>query len=91
MTPQRHDHYRAALAIIDDVGPSKLHPAERETLLACAEDLLLSDDARSVRVRRDEALALLDRLVESERWLELTARGLGDHIAACGPAELIAA
>jgi len=91
MTPERHEHYRAALAIIDDVGPSKLHPAERETLLCCAEDLLLSDDAQAVRGRRVEALALLDRLVESERWLELTARGLGDHIAACGPPTLIAA
>jgi len=91
MTPQRHENYRAALAIINDVGPSKLHDAERETLVACAEDLLLSDDLASVRARREEALALLDRLVESGRWLELTARRLGSHIEACGPAALIAA
>jgi hypothetical protein len=91
MTPQRHDNYRAALAIIDDVGASKLHAAERETLIACAEDLLLSDDVAAVAARREEALALLTHLVDSGRWLELTARRLGDHIGACGPAELLAA
>lgn len=91
MTPQRHEHYRAALAIIDDVGPSKLHEAERETLTGCAEDLLLSDNLLTIRARRQEALELLDRLVESGRWLELTARRLGEHIQACGPAALVAA
>jgi hypothetical protein len=91
MTPQRHEHYRAALAIIDDLGASKLHAAERATLTGCAEDLLLSDDAREAAARRAEALELLDRLVLSGRWLAGTARGLGGHIEACGPAELIAA
>jgi hypothetical protein len=91
MTPQRHENYRAALAIIEDVGPSKLHAAERDTLLECAEDLLLSDDAMLVQSQRQEALELLARLVESGRWLELTARRLGDHISACGPGALLAA
>lgn len=84
-------HYRAALAIIDDVGPSKLHAPERETLTTCAEDLLLSDNLVAVLSRRAEALELLERLVESGRWLELTARRLGEHIQACGPAALVAA
>ena len=91
MTPERHQNYRAALAIIEDVGPSKLHAAERDTLLACAEDLLLSDDLALVRAQRDEALELLRRLVDSGRWLELTARRLGARIEACGPATVIAA
>jgi hypothetical protein len=91
MTSQRHEHYRAALAIIADVGPSKLHPAERDTLCACAEDLLLSDDPAVTRARSEEALALLDRLVVSGRWLGATARLLGGHITACGPTTLAAA
>ncbi len=91
MNPQRHEHYRAALAIIDDVGPSKLHAAERDALTACAEDLLLSDDLLVVRGRREEALELLDRLVLSGRWLPITARQLGRQIEACGPAALVAA
>jgi len=91
MTPQRHEQYRAALAIIDDIGAAKLHASERETLTLCAEDLLLSHDALSVLARRDEALELLDRLVLSGRWLPATANRLGGHIEACGPAMLIAA
>ncbi len=91
MNPHRYEHYRAALAIIADVGPSKLHAAERETLTDCADDLLLSDDLMLVRARREEALELLDRLVSSGRWLPITARQLGRHIEACGPAALVAA
>jgi len=91
MTSERHEQYRAALAIIDALGPSKLHPAERETLAGCAEDLLLSDDPLQARVQREAALELLDRLVLSGRWLAPTARELGGHIQACGPAALLAA
>lgn len=91
MTSERHEHYRAALTMIADVGPSKLHAEERDTLTDCAEDLLLSDDLVGVLARRDEALALLDRLVVSGRWLEITARRLGGHIEGCGPAALAAA
>lgn len=91
MTPERHHHYRAALAIIDDVGPAKLHGPERELLAQCAEDLLLSDDALAVRACRHEALALLGHLVESGRWLAPTAERLAAHIEACGPAPVLAA
>lgn len=91
MTTERYEHYRAALAIIADIGPSKLHAAEREALCACAEDLLLSDDPAEIRVRREEALTLLDQLVVSGRWLASTARLLGGHIAGCGPMPLVAA
>lgn len=91
MNAHRHEHYRTALAIITDVGPSKLHDAERDLLTSCAEDLLLSDDLMLVRARREEALELLDRLVASGRWLPITARQLGRHIEACGPAALVAA
>jgi len=91
MTPERHQSYRAALAMIEDVGPAKLHAHERETLAGCAEDLLLSDDALAVRACRHEALALLGQLVESGRWLAPTAERLAAHIEACGPAPALAA
>lgn len=87
MTPERHNHYRAVMTTIEELGPSKLQPGERATLTECAEDLLLSDDAASTREAYDRANDLLQHLVSSGRWMEVTAERLGEHLVVCGPGD----
>lgn len=71
-----------------DIGPAKLLADEQDLLRETADALLFSEDAAVES--RDAALAMIDRLVASDRWTEERATALRRDLAACGPPALVA-
>jgi hypothetical protein len=87
MTSNRAKAYGRVMRTLDDLGPSKLLPQELELIRASADVLFFCEDVTSDGAAR-RALAdcrdLVNRLVESERWLEETARRLVSDLEGCG-------
>lgn len=88
MTSERSKAYGRVMQTIDHVGPAKLSPAEADRIRTAADALFFCEDLGSDADAR-EAVADMTRLcrtlVESERWLDDTARRLLDDVMACGP------
>ena len=88
MTSERFQSYKTAAAAIEArERAGKLHGDEALELRDCAQGLLLcaepsSDEASELRIT---ASARIDKLVESDRWLEATANDLREAISACCP------
>jgi hypothetical protein len=88
MSPERAHSYRRVLQTLEDLGPSKLQPAEQQRIRDAADSLLFTPDLDQDPGAR-EALAdseqLCHWLVESGRWTQATAMQLADDIRDCGP------
>ena len=73
---------------LDDVGPAKLHESEREEIRAAADTLFFAEDLGVDAEARDAVsriTKLARDLVDSERWLDDSARALLTDVMACGP------
>jgi hypothetical protein len=73
---------------IEDVGPSKLTPDEQERIRAAADTLFFAEDLGAdpdARAAVTDMTALARKLVESERWLDESARRLLQDILGTGP------
>jgi hypothetical protein len=81
------------MRVLDDMGPAKLHEAEREQIRAAADTLFFAEDLGTDADARD-AVASITRLarnlVDSGRWLDETARPLLADVLACGPLQPVA-
>ncbi len=72
--------------LLDARGPATLHPHERDRLVDGADALLFGEpDALE---RRDEALDMLDDLVDSGRWEASAANAVAQALRACGQTAL---
>jgi hypothetical protein len=81
MTTDRSLAYGRVVKTLEDMGPTKLLPAEQATIRAAADALFFDGDAY------DELAAVEDlaqALVDSDRWSSERARQLVDDVAACG-------
>ncbi|MEA2123626.1 MAG: hypothetical protein QOI80_408 [Solirubrobacteraceae bacterium] len=86
MTSDRAKAYGRVVATIDELGPTKLQPDEVARVRTAADTLLFSEDfGDDFRAALTDAEALVQTLVESERWSEERAQQLFDDLAACGP------
>jgi hypothetical protein len=79
----RSGHYTALLETIGARGATKLHADEREQLLAVADALLFGDPDSAQGL--PQALNLIARLQESERWSAESCGELREHLYGCGP------
>jgi hypothetical protein len=81
------------MRVLDDMGPAKLHEAEREEIRAAADTLFFAEDL-GVDADAREAVADITRLarnlVDSGRWLDESARPLLADVLACGPLQPVA-
>jgi hypothetical protein len=88
MSPERTNAYRRVLQTITDLGPSKLQSGEQDRIRYAADNLIFCSDLTEDAAAR-EALSdtrhLLDMLVESGRWEQVTADRLADDLLSCGP------
>jgi hypothetical protein len=78
---------------IDDIGPAKLHAAEADEIRAAADTLFFAEDLGVDADARDAVsniTRLARNLVESERWLDESARALLSDVLACGPLQPVA-
>ncbi len=93
MTSERSQAYGRVMRTLDDVGPAKLTELERERVRVAADTLFFAEDLGTDGEAREavsDVTALARHLVESERWLDETARRLLQDILACGPLQPVA-
>jgi 3-oxoacyl-ACP reductase-like protein len=93
MTSERSQAYGRVMRTLDDVGPAKLHDSEREEIRAAADTLFFAEDL-GVDAEAREAVARITKLarnlVDSERWLDESARSLLSDVLGCGPLQPVA-
>jgi hypothetical protein len=73
---------------LDDVGPAKLFDVEKDRVRAAADTLFFAEDLGTDEEARNavsDITALARDLVESDRWLDETARRMLQDVLACGP------
>ena len=93
MTSERSQAYGRVMRTLEDVGPAKLTESERERVRAAADTLFFAEDLGVDAEARDavsDVTALARHLVESERWLDESARRLLQDVLACGPLQPVA-
>jgi hypothetical protein len=76
------------MRILEDLGPAKLQDSERERVRAAADTLFFAEDLgvdAEAREAVSDMTALARHLVESERWLDESARKLLEDVLATGP------
>lgn len=89
MSPERSNAYRRVLDAVAELGPTKLHDAEQERIRYAADSLIFCADLGEDEAAREalsDTQALLDGLVESDRWEQATADRLAADLRDCGPA-----
>jgi hypothetical protein len=87
MTQNRARAYGQVVKIVDELGPSKLLPAERDRIRTAADLLLFARDMSDLEAREAvlDADAFCRHLVDSGRWESSTADRLAHHLVACAP------
>ena len=85
MNENRAHAYGRVVKTLDDIGPTKLQPDEREMIRHAADALLFDEESYDALTRVED---LAERLVEADRWTSESARRLVDDVAACGPPPL---
>jgi hypothetical protein len=93
MTSERSQAYGRVMRILEDVGLAKLTDSERERVRTAADTLFFAEDLSVDAEARDsvaDVTALARHLVDSERWLDESARRMLQDILACGPLQPVA-
>ena len=85
MTSERTQAYGRVVKTLEDIGPTKLLPAEQDRIRDAADTLIFAVDMDDARVALEDINALSEHLVESGRWSETLAERLVDDILSCGP------
>jgi len=88
-TTARADAYGRVMQTLRDLGPSKLLPAEQETIREAADVLFFAEDILGDESATEALVGIQDlttRLVEADRWSGERAEQLLSDIVACGPA-----
>ncbi len=90
----RSDAYGRVVQTLRDLGPSKLLPAEQDTIREAADTLFFTEDVLADEAATDALVAVEDlvtKLIESDRWSADRAERLLGDVLACGPSPLGAA
>jgi hypothetical protein len=78
---------------LEDVGPAKLNESERDRVRHAVDTLFFAEDLGTDGEAREavsDITALARHLVESERWLDETARKLLEDVLSAGPLASVA-
>ena len=87
MNSERSQSYGRVVHMLEDLGPTKLLPAEQERIRDAADTLLFATDldAPGAREALEDVTTLLASLVESGRWSQERANELAEDLGGCGP------
>ena len=89
MNAERSQAYGRVTKLLQDVGPTKLQPAEQEIVREAADTLLFCEDVTADSAAHDAMAtvdALIERLVDADRWMPERAEELRRDVESCGPA-----
>jgi hypothetical protein len=85
MNSERTQAYGRVVRTLDDLGPTKLQPAELERIREAADTLIFAASAEEALPALDDVRELTGHLVASDRWTEERAERLVSDLEACGP------
>jgi hypothetical protein len=85
MNTERTHAYGRVVKTLDEIGPTKLQPAEQARVREAADTLIFAADLDDARAAMADVDALAEHLVASDRWSEERARQLVEDLLACGP------
>ena len=85
MNTERTLAYGRVVKTLDELGPTKLQPAEQQRVREAADTLIFAADLDEARAVMADVDSLAEHLVASDRWSEERARQLVDDLLACGP------
>jgi hypothetical protein len=89
MNAERAQAYGRVMKTLNDMGPAKLQPRERELVREAADAMLFAEDAQqdAHALMAMRALSeMAENLIESERWMFESADRLLRDVEDCGPA-----
>jgi hypothetical protein len=90
MNTERTQAYGRVIKTLEDLGPTKLQPAEQARIREAADTLIFAADLDEARAALEDIDALAEHLVASDRWSDERARQLVDDLLACGPVAPVA-
>ena len=85
MNSERTEAYGRVVKTLEDLGPTKLQPAEQARVREAADTLIFAAELDEARSAMADVDVLAEHLVASDRWSEERARQLVDDLLACGP------
>jgi hypothetical protein len=85
MNSERTQAYGRVVKTLDDIGPTKLQPAEQARVREAADTLIFAADLDEARAAMADIDSLAEHLVASDRWSDERAKELVDDLLACGP------
>ena len=88
MTNERTQAYGRVVKTLDDLGPSKLLPAEQACIREAADTLIFASDFEETRDSLRDIGKLAEVLVNSGRWLEESVDRLIEDLLCCGPVQI---
>jgi hypothetical protein len=88
MTNERTQAYGRVVKTLDELGPSKLLPAEQARIREAADCLIFAADVEETRDSLRDIGKLAEVLVASGRWLEETVDRLIEDLLGCGPTQI---
>jgi hypothetical protein len=90
MTSDRTQAYGRIVKTLEDLGPSKLQPAEQDRIREAADNLIFAADLEEARSTLADVETLVEHLVASGRWTTERADQLAADLLACGPVTPVA-
>ena len=85
MNSERTHAYGRVVKTLEDLGPTKLQPAEQARVRDAADTLIFAAGLDEARASLEDVDTLAEHLVASDRWSEERAQQLVEDILACGP------
>jgi hypothetical protein len=85
MTSERTQAYGRVVQTLDELGPTKLQPAEQSRIRDAADTLIFASELAEAREALLDMGELAELLVTSGRWLEERVDRLIDDLLGCGP------
>jgi hypothetical protein len=85
MTNERTEAYGRVVQTLDEIGATKLLPAEQARIRDAADTLIFASDLDEARAALRDMGDLAEHLLASGRWLEERVDKLVANLLACGP------
>jgi hypothetical protein len=91
MTNERTQAYGRVVQTLDEIGATKLLPAEQARIRDAADTLIFAADLEEAQDALRDMGTLTEHLLASGRWLEERIDTLVANLLACGPSNVPAA
>jgi hypothetical protein len=85
MNSERTQAYGRVIKTLDELGPTKLLPAEQDRIREAVDTLIFAAEIDEARAALDDVESLAAHLAATGRWSDERAQRLAGDVIACGP------